>query len=58
MLAAGVTSVTVEKREVEPPGAAPRLDVLCFTKTPTAPTDGEVCAVLGCGVPGACGVCP
>ncbi|MEE8311637.1 MAG: hypothetical protein V3R77_05225, partial [Candidatus Binatia bacterium] len=47
-LTAGTHTLTVEKREVTP--VPPRLDVICLTETPVAPTDGEACAALGtCG---------
>ncbi|TFH21567.1 MAG: hypothetical protein E4H03_10355, partial [Myxococcales bacterium] len=47
-LAAGAHSVTVEKREVLPAGAEPRLDVLCLTRDgTTGPDDTTVSMALG-----------
>ena len=48
-LSAGPATITVEKREVQPAGTAPRLDVLCLTPDgAAAPTDAQVCALIGC----------
>jgi hypothetical protein len=45
----GAHEVVVEKREVLPVGAEPRLDVICFTQAPEPPDDAEVARSLVLG---------
>ncbi len=50
-LNAGVHTVTVHKREVRP--LAPRLDVICFSTSPSlVPSDAEACEAIGGCTPG------
>jgi hypothetical protein len=48
-VAAGSHTLVVEKREVNPAGMQPRLDVVCLTKTTTPPTDQAASALLAAG---------